>query len=660
MELIGTLLGGLIVAVIVIAIVVKLLAWLYMRATGDVAFVRTGAGGAKVVRDGGALVIPVVHRTTPVNLATLRVEVKCTDRGSVQTRDSMRMDVHAAFYLHVGRDREDILRAATTLGERTNSAEAIAHLLEGKFVDAIRAEAAEMEMHTLHQKRGDFVRKVAERVQGDLAHNGLELESVSLLNLDQAAKENFNPQNAFDAEGLTRLSKDIEDRRRIRNEIERDTEVALQRKALEVEGQQLQIEKAKLEIVREQEFARLAQQQEIALQRARQGAQVKREESQRLLEGEQASIEAQREIQNADTVARQLVEMEKVRAEQALSLARVEADRALRLAGIAQTREIDLAVAEREADITRASLAQIDARGQVDVSAQLVQQRVKEAEVAVNATIEQARSSAELEVARKRIQTEQAIRTAETAKALALDLSRVLKERDLELAEHDRVIAVSGRAAQRFDALVVSMQAQARAAQSEQGVVAARESAKAEGQKQVADIEAARARIAASGSAEVERIKLQTEAERLAVEATGKSQLYAAENTMAGHVIELKTRLASLDALPDIIRESAKPMEAIDNLSIVQVEGLHGPLGGGDGAAVGGGNLADQMMNSALRYRAQAPLVDRILQDVGMDGSSLAGLAAGVAPLASIQALPKKERPEVLPPAGSGNPKRAS
>ncbi len=655
MELIGSLLGALIVTVIVIAIAVKLLAWLYMRATGDVAFVRTGAGGVKVVRDGGALVIPVVHRTTPVNLATLRFEVKCTDRGSVQTRDNMRMDVHAAFYLHVGRDPEDILRAATTLGERTNSTEVINKLLEGKFVDAIRAEAAEMEMYTLHQKRGDFVRKVAERVQGDLVHNGLELESVSLLNLDQAAREYFNPQNAFDAEGLTRLSKDIEDRRRIRNEIERDTEVALQRKALEVEGQQLEIEKTKLEIVREQEFARLAQQQEIALQRARQSAQVKREESQRLLEGEQASIEAQREIQNADTVARQLVEVEKVKAEHALSLARVEAERALRLAGIAQTREIDLAVAEREADLTQASLAQIDARARVDVGEQLAQQMVKEAEVSVNATIEQARLLAELEVARKRIETEQTVRSAETAKALALDLSRVLKERDLELAEHDRVIAVSGRAVQRFDALVGSMQAQARAAQSEQGVMAARERAKAEGQKQVADIEAARARIAASGSAEVERIKLQIEAERLAVEATGKAQLYAAENTMTSHVVELKTRLASLEALPDIIRESAKPMEAIDNLSIVQVEGLHGSLGCGDGAAGGGGNLADQMMNSALRYRAQAPLVDRILQDVGMDGSSLAGLAAGAVPLAPIPASPKKERPEVLPHAGSGN-----
>ena len=33
--------------------------------------------------------------------------------------------------------------------------------------------------------------------------NGLELESVSLTSLDQTSKEFFNPNNAFDAEGLT-------------------------------------------------------------------------------------------------------------------------------------------------------------------------------------------------------------------------------------------------------------------------------------------------------------------------------------------------------------------------------------------------------------------------------------------------------------------------
>jgi len=53
-------------------------------------------------------------------------------------------------------------------------------------------------------------------------------------------------------------------------------------------------------------------------------------------------------------------------------------------------------------------------------------------------------------------------------------------------------------------------------------------------------------------------------------------------------------------------------------------------------------------VSSALRYRAQAPLVDRILQEVGMDGASLAGLVASVSPVAPIAALPHDDRPDLL------------
>ncbi|NDG64702.1 MAG: hypothetical protein EBY29_14765, partial [Planctomycetes bacterium] len=500
---------------------------------------------------------------------------------------------------------------------RTNSAEAISSLLEGKFVDAIRAQAAEVEMHTLHQKRGEFVKKVAERVAGELLHNGLELESVSLLDMDQAAREFFNPENAFDAEGLTRLSRDIEDRRRIRHAIERDTEVALMQKALQVEGQQLEIEKSKLQIVCEAEIARLQQQQEIALQRARQAAEVKREESQRNLEAEQASIQSQREIENIGTSARELVELEKLRSAHAIALAKVENDRALRLAGIAQAQAVDIATAQREAEVVRATLSRIDAQTEVDAGTQRAQQKVSAVEVEVNQAIELARLSAELEVARQRIAVEQSVRSAETAKGLELDLGRIERERNLEIAEHERVIAVAGRAIKRFDAIVVSEEAHARAVQAEQGVNAARDSSRAESEKRVADIESTRLRIAASGAADVERIRLEAEAQRLEVEATGKSLMFAAENSLSGHIVDMKTRLASLEALPAIIRESAKPMEAIDKLSIVQVEGLQ-PSSSAPGEGSGSGNLAEQLMTSALRYRVQAPLVDRIMQDVGM------------------------------------------
>ncbi|MCB5392232.1 hypothetical protein LIP47_15935, partial [Eggerthella lenta] len=56
----------------------------------------------------------------------------------------------------------------------------------------------------------------------------LELESVSLTNFNQTSKEHFNPNNAFDAEGLTKLTQETERRRRERNEVEQDVEVVVE------------------------------------------------------------------------------------------------------------------------------------------------------------------------------------------------------------------------------------------------------------------------------------------------------------------------------------------------------------------------------------------------------------------------------------------------
>ncbi len=76
-------------------------------------------------------------------------------------------------------------------------------------------------MEDLHEKRGEYIRRVRAGVAEDLLQNGLELESASLTQFDQTAMEYFNPSNAFDAEGLTRLTEEIERRKKIRNDIDR-------------------------------------------------------------------------------------------------------------------------------------------------------------------------------------------------------------------------------------------------------------------------------------------------------------------------------------------------------------------------------------------------------------------------------------------------------
>src|SRR5258708_10950689 len=229
--------GALILAVIAIAIVVAivfwLFHWLYLRCSKERAFVRTGMGGQKVVMNGGAFVLPIVHDVIPVNMNTLRLEVSRGRDKALITRDRMRVDVIAEFYVRVQATTDAISNAAQTLGQRTMQPDLLKELLEGKFVDALRTVAAELNMEELHEKRGEYVRRVRETVAADLLQNGLELESASLTQLDQTAMEFFNPSNAFDAEGLTRLTEQIERRKKIRNDIEQDTMIQIRNKNLE-------------------------------------------------------------------------------------------------------------------------------------------------------------------------------------------------------------------------------------------------------------------------------------------------------------------------------------------------------------------------------------------------------------------------------------------
>ena len=89
----GQFILGLIVVAVVVAIGVWLLNWLYLRSSKERAFVRTGFGGQKVVQNGGAFVLPIIHEVIPVNMNTLRLEVSRGRDKAIITRDRMRVDV---------------------------------------------------------------------------------------------------------------------------------------------------------------------------------------------------------------------------------------------------------------------------------------------------------------------------------------------------------------------------------------------------------------------------------------------------------------------------------------------------------------------------------------------------------------------------------------
>src|SRR6516162_3357943 len=194
------------VAVVVIAIAVLFLNRFYRKSTRDIALVRTGFGGQRILISGGCLALPFLHKVEEINMRTLRIEVRRTGDKSVITEDRMRVDVELEFYVRVIPTAEGIATAAQALGAKSFTVDGIRNLLEGRFVDAVQAVAARHTMDSLHEGRAEFVSNISDLLRENLKQNGILLDSVSLTRLDQSAFSSFDENNAFNAVGLRKLA----------------------------------------------------------------------------------------------------------------------------------------------------------------------------------------------------------------------------------------------------------------------------------------------------------------------------------------------------------------------------------------------------------------------------------------------------------------------
>ena len=394
--------------IVLIAILYVISIWVYKRAPANMGFIRTGYLGTKVCLGRGAIVLPVFHEVTWVSLETLKLIVSRSRDQAVLTSDKIRIDVVAELYAHVGRSEEDLLAAARSLGERTFDTEKVRNLLEAKIVSALRSFAATKTLSELHENRDAFAKAVQGSVVESFHANGLTLEEVTIVTLEQSAKEFFDKDNVFDAEGLKVITEITSDARRQVHNTEKRTTVSIRQRELDTQLELLEIEK-------QEAFARAHQDREVANEQAQQIGN-----KQRYVLDQRMAVE-QKEIDNEQA-------LERMRAERDVSA--TEESRRREAAEIRKTLELEKARRDREIEL----VAKTEEEQLANIRRKLSEERAEhDRRIALVAKAEEE----ELAGIARALARERAEKDKE------IDL--IAKEQARETADIDRTTAVMGR-----------------------------------------------------------------------------------------------------------------------------------------------------------------------------------------------------------------------
>lgn len=487
--------------------IATMIAKLYRKASANLAFVRTGMGGARVVRDGGTLVLPVVHQVIPVSLETMRLNVERRGTHALITKDNLRVDLSAEFYIKVQANSDDILQAARSLGGRNVQPDAVSELVQEKLVSALRTVAATKELVELHAKRDEFASAVQQIVTHDLASNGLTLESVTISSLDQTDPSQLQERNVFDAQGLRKIAEITQRARVERNEIEQESQQHVVAKNVSTRKKVLDMERDQAEFEAEQRAkvanVRAAREREVAEFKISQDESVSKRDIEKMKQIETAEVERSLAVEQAQ-VGKQIAMVARIREQETAEILKK------------QTVE----VAERAKEVAVAEKERERATAQAEVlAAEAEREKAKQAVVTVQVT-----SEAEREAQKKLIAAQQEVRQKQIRDQTEADVIAYSKAKE---AEGERKAA--------------EMQYEARLRLAEADAAAATRRADGERAIKMVDVNVERERVnveqarvevertSLSNRSEFEEAALKFELEKLRIEADKQVRIAAAQ-----------------------------------------------------------------------------------------------------------------------------------
>ncbi|MCY3721103.1 MAG: SPFH domain-containing protein [Candidatus Poribacteria bacterium] len=565
----------------------------YKKAPADSALVISG-GRKKRVVFGGNLINPLTNTTQLISLNTLQLPVERTGQAALITKDSLRVDLEAEFYVKIEPHEQDVLKAVASLGDKTLTPSEVNKLLEGKLVGVLRSVAATMDLQELHEKRQQFSDQVQEACRDDLEQNGFKLESVAVTNLDQTPLDALDANNRFDVVAIQTIKQEVEDRQTETARIEHENQVKREenrlKAELEIKQREEETETQALEVAKRLEFAQEEQRKAISTNKAEQEREI-----------ESHKLEQQQAIEETRIKQEEVVKSTEILQKQRLDTARIEQERQVQETEIAQKQAVEIARVQQE-------------------------QLIEEAQVQRELTVEKAK-----------IEQQRAVEETGISSRIVL----IEKEREEKEAEAENAIQISMKEKQREAALIELLDVSAQKAKAEASVLTAEAVEEAERQSKIALIraeqEADEERIAKeratdaevyavveTAKAELDAAEVKAQAQRILAEAflveaqakaNGEEASIAAKNQADSKVLVSDAILALVESLPEVTTELMKPAERIESIRVLDLGG------GGNG---NGSNGMNRILSSIVNAGAAVPLVKEIVGFSGLDTERIA------------------------------------
>ena len=324
--------GGVIPIFAIIVIVVLIISYIgsrYKVAGANEALVVSGQRdrspdgrkNLKVVRGGGVIVLPLVHKVGKLKLTARQINVNLAD---AVTRQGIKVAVQGVATFKIGADDESIRNAAERFLE--SQEEAVDSIVKNVLEGSLRSIVGTLTVEELNLDRQKFQQAVQDAAKGDLATSGLQIDS-------------FTIQAIRDESGYMELIGQQETARR-----ERDARMAKASADQEAAVREAEAEQVKINASRD-----------VALRRAETETQTAAAQARAAQAGPLAEAEATQEVTRKQT---ELAQLEAARKEQELVATTVrpaEADAA------AQIRRAEgakgAAIAQAQGDAERVKLA---------------------------------------------------------------------------------------------------------------------------------------------------------------------------------------------------------------------------------------------------------------------------------------------------------------